>query len=361
MTKACDTRQDLVRGLRPLERLRPLVRDVDVASDGRLEFSRAAVHAAAQLLLGERGEPPFHEVHPRSAGRGEVDVKPGMPEQPAMNHRRLVRARIVDDEMDIELCRHGHINRHQEFPKRPRPVALMELTDDFTALGIQGREQRGGPMARVIVRATLDLPGPHRQHGLRPIERLDLGFFVGAQHQRFVGRVEIQAHDVAYFVDKQRVFGELERLAPMRLQPEGPLWMSKSVDPSCSGSDRRSFRFSCWPSPALCARAKLNLGRGDWSSGEELDTSPNTLDLAFYTTRAVPKTCRDSDPLQLRYSLGSWSLRGAWIAKQLWDAEAPTSYLFLVLGAVLWLPAVGFVAYELLRRARDVPTLWRTS
>ena len=36
------------------------------------------------------------------------------------------------------------------------------------------------------------------------------------------------------------------------------------------------------------ARAKLNLGRGDWN-GEELDTSPNTLDLAFYTTRAVPK------------------------------------------------------------------------
>ena len=50
----------------------------------------------------------------------------------------------------------------------------------------------------------------------------------------------------------------------------------------------------------------------------------------------------------------------AWIAKQLWDAEAPTWYLFLVLGAVLGLPAVGFVAYEFLRRVRDVPTLWRT-
>ena len=36
------------------------------------------------------------------------------------------------------------------------------------------------------------------------------------------------------------------------------------------------------------ARAKLNLGRGDWS-GEELDTSPNALDLAFYTTRQSPK------------------------------------------------------------------------
>ncbi|PYN83547.1 MAG: hypothetical protein DMD87_29985 [Candidatus Rokuibacteriota bacterium] len=36
------------------------------------------------------------------------------------------------------------------------------------------------------------------------------------------------------------------------------------------------------------ARAKLNLGRGDWS-GEELDTSPNALDLAFYTTPQSPK------------------------------------------------------------------------
>ena len=36
------------------------------------------------------------------------------------------------------------------------------------------------------------------------------------------------------------------------------------------------------------ARAKLNLGRGDWS-GEELDTSPNALDLAFYTTQQSPK------------------------------------------------------------------------
>jgi hypothetical protein len=50
----------------------------------------------------------------------------------------------------------------------------------------------------------------------------------------------------------------------------------------------------------------------------------------------------------------------AWIAKQLWDAEAPTSYLVLILGAVLWLPAVGFVVYEFLRRVQDVPTLWRT-
>jgi hypothetical protein len=42
------------------------------------------------------------------------------------------------------------------------------------------------------VRATLDLPGAHGQHGLRPIDRLDLRFFADAQHQRFVRRIEIQ-------------------------------------------------------------------------------------------------------------------------------------------------------------------------
>src|SRR4029453_5150004 len=130
--------------------------------------------------------------------------------------------------------------------------------------------------------------------------------------------------------------------------------MSKSVDPSCSGSDRRSFRFSCWPSPAPCARParrvrSLTLDAvtgGIWPSsppGESPKLGATLIHFSYVTVLA----------------LGLYE--AAWIAKQLWDAEAPTSYLFLVLGAVLWLPAVGFVAYELLRRARDVPTLWRTS
>jgi|SRR5215471_5772690 uncharacterized membrane protein YhaH (DUF805 family) len=50
----------------------------------------------------------------------------------------------------------------------------------------------------------------------------------------------------------------------------------------------------------------------------------------------------------------------AWIAKRLADAEAPTWCLFVVLGAALWSPAVGFVGYEFALRARDIPTLWRT-
>jgi uncharacterized membrane protein (DUF485 family) len=107
------------------------------------------------------------------------------------------------------------------------------------------------------------------------------------------------------------------------------------------------------------ARAQLNLGRGDWS-GEELDTSPNALDLAFYTTRESPKPTAVVTHFSYVAFLALGLYEAAWLAKRLADAEAPTWSLFVVLGAVLWLPAVGFVGYEFLRRVRDVPTLWRT-
>ena len=220
MTKAFDARQDLIGRLGPPERLRTFIRDVDVATDGRLQFSGATEDAAPKLFLGEGGEPALHEVHPGAAGGREVDMEPGMPHQPAVNHRGLMRTGVVDDEVDVQLRRDRGVNRHQEPVKFSGAVALMELADDFAALGIQRGEERGRPMPRVVVGPALDLPRPHWQHGLRAIQRLDLGFFVDAQPQRFVGRIEVEPDDVADFVDEQRIFGQLERLAPMRLQSE---------------------------------------------------------------------------------------------------------------------------------------------
>src|SRR6266700_1548240 len=117
MTKTCDARQDLIRRLGPLERLRPFVRDVDVATDGRLQFPGAAVNATPKLFLGEGGEPAFHEVHPGAAGGREVDLEPRMPHQPAMNRRGLMRAGVVDDEVDVQLRWDRGVDRHQELPK----------------------------------------------------------------------------------------------------------------------------------------------------------------------------------------------------------------------------------------------------
>jgi hypothetical protein len=115
-------------------------------------------------------------------------MEPGVPHQPTVNQRGLMRAGVVDDEVDVQVRRDRGVDRHQEASKFSGAVALMELADNFATLGVQRGEERGRPMPRVVVGPALDLPRPHRQHGLRAIERLDLGFFVDAQHQRVVRR-----------------------------------------------------------------------------------------------------------------------------------------------------------------------------
>ena len=45
---------------------------------------------------------------------------------------------------------------------------------------------------------------------------------VDAQHDRALGRVEVQPDDVAHLLDEQRVLGQLPMLDAMRLQPERP-------------------------------------------------------------------------------------------------------------------------------------------
>jgi hypothetical protein len=64
----------------------------------------------------------------------------------------------------------------------------MALADDPATLGVERREERGGPMAHVVVSPPLDLFRTHRQQWLTPVERLDQRLIIDAQHQGFVRR-----------------------------------------------------------------------------------------------------------------------------------------------------------------------------
>src|SRR5437660_10686023 len=114
MTKTFNARQDLIRRLGPPERLRALIRDVDVATDGRLQFPGAAVDATPKLFFGDGGEPALHQIHPGPAGGRDVDMEPGMPHQPAMNQRGPMRAGVVDAEWAVQLRRYRGVHRQQE-------------------------------------------------------------------------------------------------------------------------------------------------------------------------------------------------------------------------------------------------------
>ena len=56
---------------------------------------------------------------------------------------------------------------------------------------------------------TLDVAQTHWQQRLGAVEGLDLGFLVNAEHNRLMGRVEVEADDVSSLLDKERIVGEL--------------------------------------------------------------------------------------------------------------------------------------------------------
>ena len=60
----------------------------------------------------------------------------------------------------------------------------------------------------------------HRQHRLGPVQRLDLAFFIDAEHHGLVRRVVVQADDVDDFVHEERVGGQLEGVLQVRLEVE---------------------------------------------------------------------------------------------------------------------------------------------
>jgi hypothetical protein len=68
------------------------------------------------------------------------------------------------------------------------------------------------------VSTSRQLPRIHEQHGLGPIERLDLRLFIDAQDESIVGRVHVKPDDVADLVHKQRIGRELEGLRSVWLQ-----------------------------------------------------------------------------------------------------------------------------------------------
>jgi hypothetical protein len=49
------------------------------------------------------------------------------------------------------------------------------------------------------------VPEPDRHRRLRRCERLDLALLVGAEYERLVGRVQVEADHLPHLVDEQRV------------------------------------------------------------------------------------------------------------------------------------------------------------
>ena len=65
-------------------------------------------------------------------------------------------------------------------------------------------------------RATLNLAGPHRQHWLGTIQRLNLRFLINGKHCRIFRWIHVQANNIDYFLSKIRIIADFEIFEPMR-------------------------------------------------------------------------------------------------------------------------------------------------
>ncbi len=64
LAKADDVGQYLVGGFGPDKWLGVFIGNVQVAVDGRFQFTAALMYSPTQLLLREQRKPPFHQVQP---------------------------------------------------------------------------------------------------------------------------------------------------------------------------------------------------------------------------------------------------------------------------------------------------------
>src|SRR6202040_582423 len=105
---------------------------------------------------------------------------------------------VIHDQMHVELWWHLLLQLVEKLYKLLAPMTRCTLTDDFAAENIKGREQGGGAMPFVIMRPSLRQSRAQRQQGRRAIQGLNLAFFIHAQHQGAVWRIEIQPDHVAH-------------------------------------------------------------------------------------------------------------------------------------------------------------------
>lgn len=64
--------------------------------------------------------------------------------------------------MHVQFCGHVLFDGVEEVAELQRTVPALGLADQRAALGIERGKQGGGAVARVVMRATLDLPRAHR-------------------------------------------------------------------------------------------------------------------------------------------------------------------------------------------------------
>ena len=124
--------------------------------------------------------------------------------------------------MKLPVWGNGLVDQTEKLEPFLMAMPLLAQAKDLAVGCIQRGKQSGCAVVFVVVRHGGTASALQRQAGLGTIEGLNLALLVGAQHQRVLRRIEIQADDVFQFLDEGRIVADLESFHAMRFQPVGP-------------------------------------------------------------------------------------------------------------------------------------------
>src|SRR4029079_6106924 len=114
------------------------------------------------------------------------------------------------------------------------PMALHVAADDGAVENVKGGKQRGRAVALVVVGHGSGAALFHRQAWLSAVERLDLALLVDRDHDRMGWWIDIEADDIAQFVDKLWIRRGLEVFDPVRLKA---MRAPDALDGTCADID----------------------------------------------------------------------------------------------------------------------------
>ena len=130
---------------------------------------------------------------------------------------------VVADQADFFVRSYGLVDHAQKPQPLLMAVLLLAYAVDLAIGGVERGEQGGRAVALVVMRHGLAAPLFERQAGLRAIQRVNLTLLTYRQHQRVLGRVEIEFDNRLQFVSELTIVADLKTLEAMRLETAGPL------------------------------------------------------------------------------------------------------------------------------------------
>jgi hypothetical protein len=207
------------------------------------------------LLLGD-GEPDLDQVQPRPAGRGEVDLDPGIRGQPGLHLRMLVRRIVVHHQVQIDVGIGGG-EMAQEGQELLVAMSRLAYSGDLPGGDLERGEQGGGAVPDVD---TITIPKimtwTRQAKWIAVIWAYHTGIHMIASP--YSGEVWRQRHPARFYFDTSFAGGG----GPSSPAPEGrPASdsLGLSATPCLSGRLRSAcprFHFS-HPTPDLVVRLHL--------------------------------------------------------------------------------------------------------